>query len=87
MPKISRDKSEEQAEAKLGPLGREALRFLREERPGTYKRLAKADRLNRYALERQEAAEASIGRLVANGVNPDEAYGIVAGQYLQLPDR
>ena len=78
--------SDEEAKLRLHLLGREALTFLRDERPQTYRRLEKAGRLHLYAWERQEAAEASIARLVESGMKPEQAWEIVAGQYLQLPE-
>ena len=78
--------SDQQAERQLNDLGRSELQFLRSDRPKTYKRLQKAESLNRYALQRQRAAEASLDRLVQAGVNPEEAYELVSSQYLQLPE-
>lgn len=59
--------SDQEAKARLGNLGWEAVRYLRDERRETYNRLESQNRLHLYGLERQEEAERRIAEQVAAG--------------------
>ena len=83
--KPSPSREDEEARLNLGPLGREAVRYLNDERQKTFARLKKQSTLHLWAAQREQAAKESIARLVESGMKPEEAWELVAGQYLELP--
>lgn len=76
---------DQEAKERLGPLGHEAIRVLKDVRPKMYQELESKNGLHLWAWDLQRRAKDRLGQLIERGARPDEAYETVASEYIQLP--